>query len=56
MTPELNRVIYNRSSLKKKYNKNPTYENKTKFKKQRNKCVALPRKAIKNHFRKATKN
>ena len=56
MTPELNRAIYNRSCLKKKYNKNPTYENKTKYKKQRNKCVALRRKAIKHHFRKATKN
>ena len=56
MTPELNRAIYTRSRLKKKYNKNPTDEKKTKFKKQRNKCVAIRRKAIINHFKKATKN
>ena len=56
MTPQLNRAIYTRSRLKKKFNKNPTNENKTKFKKQRNKCVSIPRKAIKNHFKKATEN
>ena len=56
MTPELNRAIYTRSRLKKKVNKNPTNENKAKFKKQRNKCVAIRRKAIKNHFKEATKN
>ena len=56
MTPELNRAIYTRSRLKKKFNKNPTNENKTKFKKQRNKCVSIRRKAIKNHFKKATEN
>ena len=42
--------------MKKKFNKNPTNENKTKFKKQRNKCVSIRRKAIKNHFKKATEN
>ena len=56
MTPELNRAIYTRSRLKKKFNKYPTNENKTKFKKQRNKCVSIRRKAIKNHFKKATEN
>ena len=56
MTPELNRAIYTRSRLKKKFNKHATNENKTKFKKQRNKCVSIRRKAIKNHFKKGTEN
>ena len=42
--------------LKKKFNKNPTKENENNFKRQRNKCVSLRRKAIKQHLKKATEN
>ena len=51
---ELRKGIYTRTRLKKRYNRNPTKENEVVFKKQRNKCVALRKKAIKQHFKKAT--
>ena len=35
-------------------NKHPSKENEIAFKKQRNRCVALRKKAIKNHFKKVT--
>ena len=54
MTRELKKGIYTRTRLKKRYNKNPTKENELNFKRQRNKCVALRKKAIKQHFKKAT--
>ena len=56
MTRELRKAIYTRSRFKNKLNKNPTDENRTKYKKQRNKCVSLRKKAIKNYFRKVTDN
>ena len=56
MNRELNKAIYVRSNLKKKFNKNPSKENELKFKKQRNRCVSLRKKAIKAHFKKATEN
>ena len=56
MNRELSKAIYVRSNLKKKFNKNPSKENELKFKKQRNRCVSLRRKAIKTHFKKATEN
>ena len=56
MTDELKKGIYTRTRLKKKFNKNPTKENENNFKRQRNKCVSLRRKAIKQHFKKATEN
>ena len=51
---ELRRVIYTRTRLKKRYNRNPKKENEIIFKKQGNKCVALSKRAIKQHFKKAT--
>ena len=48
--------IYNRTRLQRKFKKNRTKENELNFKKQRNKCVSLRRKAIKNHFRRVTEN
>ena len=56
MMHELNKGIYTKTRLKKKFNKNPTEENESNFKRQRNKCVSLSRKAIKQHFKKATEN
>ena len=55
MTPDLRKAIYTRSRLKNRFNKNPTKENEASYKKQRNKCVSLRKKAIKIHFKKATK-
>ena len=56
MTRELKKGIYSRTRLKKQFNKNPTKENELKFKKQRNKCVSLRKKAIKQHFKQATES
>ena len=39
MNQQLQKAIYTRSRLKKRLNKNPTAENRTNFKKQRNKCL-----------------
>ena len=55
MTKELKKEIYTRSKLKNKYNRNPTEENKATYKKQRNKCLSLRRKAIKVYFKNVTK-
>ena len=56
MNQQLQKTIYTRSRLKKRLIKNPTQENRRKFKKQRNKCVSLRKKAMKTHFKEATKN
>ncbi len=48
--------IYNRSRLHKEFKKNPSRESELNFKKQRNKCVSLRKKAIKSHFKKVTEN
>ena len=57
MTRELRTAIYIISlCFKNELNKNPTDENRTKYKKQRNKCVSLCKKAINNYFRKVTDN
>ena len=56
MTRELKKGIYTRTRLQKRYKKNPTKENELKFKRQRNKCVSLRKKAIKQHFKQATEN
>ena len=56
MNQQLQKAIYTRSRLKKRLNKNPTAENRSKFKKQRSKCVSIRKKAIKSHFKEATKN
>ena len=42
--------------LQKKLKKYPSRENEAKLKKQRNKCVSLWKKAIRNHFKNATSN
>ena len=46
MNKELRKAIYTRSRLRNRYFKNPTKENETPYKKQRNKCVWLRRKSI----------
>ena len=56
MNQELKKAIYTRSRLKRRLNKNPTPENRRNFKKQRNKCVSLRKRAMKNHFKEATRN
>ena len=38
MNKELRKAIYTRSRLRNRYFKNPTKENETPYKKQRNKC------------------
>lgn len=47
MNKDLQKAIYIRSNLKEKFNKFRTRENELKYKKQRNKCVSLQKKAIK---------
>ena len=56
MNKELKKAIYTRSRLKNKYNKEPTIENKNKYKKQRNKCVNLRKKAVKIYFKNITES
>ncbi len=56
MNQELKKAIYTKSRLKRRLNKNPTPENRRNFKKQRNKCVSLRKRAMKNHFKEATRN
>ena len=54
MNKELRKAIYHRSKLKNYYNKNRTEESKLNYKKQRNKCVKLRKKAIKLYFKTIT--
>ena len=54
MNKDLQKAIYIRSNLKKKFNELGTRESELKYQKQRNKCVSLRKKAIKAHFKKAT--
>ena len=54
MTRELKKAIYTRTRLKNKLNKWPTNQNEKNYKKQRNKCVSLRKKAIRQHFKDAT--
>ena len=56
MNKELSKAIMKRSHLKSKYLRSPTNLNRTNFKKQRNLCVTLKRKAIKEDFEKSTIN
>ena len=53
MNKELSKAIMKRSKLKSKYLKNKTPANREDFKKQRNLCVKLRDKAIKEDFEKA---
>ncbi|XP_057296307.1 uncharacterized protein LOC130625272 [Hydractinia symbiolongicarpus] len=50
MNKKLRKAIYTRSRLKNNFNKNRTDQNRSKYKKQRNKCVSMRRQVIKEHF------
>ena len=52
MNKELRMEIYTRSSFRNRYFKNPTKENKTSYKKERNKGFSLRRKSIRQNFSK----
>ena len=56
MNKELKQAIYRRSRLKNKYNKEQTIENKNNYKKQRNKCVNLRKKAVNKYFKNITES
>jgi len=56
MTKELRKAIMNRSRLKKKYQNWPSRENFVIWKKQKNKCNKLLRKAKQNYFKNITEN
>ena len=56
MGKELRKSIMVRSRLKSQYNKNSSSVNRLKYTKQRNKCVSIRRKAIRQQFQKVTKN
>ena len=57
MNQQLKKAIYiPDQGSKRRRNKNPTTENRANFAKQRNKCLSLRKKAMKNHFKEATKN
>ena len=56
MNPELRKAMYTRARLKRRLNKRPSKQNEVAFKKQRNRCVTLRKKAIKNHFKRVTSN
>ena len=56
MTRNLREKIYTRSRFRNKFCKNRTKENEKLFKKQRNKCVALRRKCIKEYLHNISDN
>ena len=56
MNPQLRKSMYTRARLKRRLNKRPSKQNEVAFKKQRNRCVTLRKKAIKNHFKRVTSN
>ena len=47
---EMRKAIYTRSRLRNKFCKNPSEENERKYKRQRDLCVSLRRKAVKQYF------
>ena len=51
---QLRKGIYTRTRLKNKIHRNPSKENKMAYKKQRNFCVSLRRKCMKNYLKKLT--
>ena len=55
MNIELRKAIYTRPSLRNKFCKSPSKENKALYKQQRDKCVSLRRKSIKKYFNGVTK-
>ena len=56
MIREFRKTIMNRSRLKKKYQDWPSRENFKNWKKQKNKCNRLCRKAKKDHFKNITES
>ena len=56
MTRNLRKEIHTKSSFRNEFCKNPTKENEKLYKKQRNKCVALRRKCIKEYFHSMSNN
>ena len=50
MTKALSKEVMRRSKLKNNFNKNPTEENRSLYKKQRNMCVNLLRKEKRNYY------
>ena len=53
MSKDLSRAIMTRSRLKNKFNRQKTKANWKAYTRQRDKCVQLRKKAIKNHFSKS---
>ena len=56
MNKELSKAIMKRSTLKSTYHKSPNKLNRSNYKRQRNLCVSLKKKAIKNDFQHSTSN
>ena len=56
ITINLRKEIYTRNRLGNKFCKNPIKENEKLYKKQRNICVALKMKCIKEYFRNISNN
>ena len=50
ISKEMGKAIYTRSRLRNKFCKNPSEKKERKYKRQRNLCVSLRRKAIKNTY------
>ena len=50
ITKDLRKAIYTRSKLRNKLIKNPTEVNEKLYKRQRNKCVLIRKKSIKQYF------
>ena len=50
ITKDLRKAIYTRSRLKIKYIKNPSKVNQKLYKRQRNKCVSIRKKSMKQYF------
>ena len=54
ITKDLRKAIYTRSRLKNKFIKNPSDVNQKLYKRQRNRCVAIRKKSIKQYFSNVT--
>ena len=50
ITKDLRKTIYRRSRLKNKFIKNPSEVNEKLYKRQRNKCVLIRKKSMKQYF------
>ena len=56
MTRNLRKEIHTKSSFRNEFCKDPTKENEKLYKKQRNKCVALRSKCMKEYFHNISNN